>query len=137
MNTLAKRVQSTHARTSPAIRAAVDDLEEALGVTLSRDYRSFLETFGRINHGAYETYGLGVPEDHYLNVQAAYADLSRYRGYPLAAVPLLDVGDGRYYLYDNEKRQVLLWASPNGGIVETLADDLETFLAKKIFGQAD
>lgn len=137
MNKLARLVKAANARTSPASRAAVEALEESLGVTLSREYRDFLETFGWIDHGASETYGLGFPDGYYLDVEVAYDDLVRHRGYPLTAVPLLEAGDGRFYLYDNAKRRVVLWASPNGGVVETLADDLETFLAKKIFGQAD
>jgi hypothetical protein len=137
MNTLARLVKSANARTKPASRATVDALEESLGITLAREYREFLETFGWIDHGAYETYGLGFPEGYYLNASVAYNDLVCHRGYPLTAIPLLDVGDGRYFLYDNAKRRVVLWASPNGGVIETVTDDLETFLAKKIFGQAD
>ncbi|WP_454864332.1 hypothetical protein [Pseudomonas rhizophila] len=82
---------------------------------------------------AYETYGLGVPDDYYLNVFAAFSDLSRDPNYPKNTVPLLDIGDGQYYLYDNQSQKVLVWATPNGGIVRVVEDGLETFLIKHVF----
>ena len=83
--------------------------------------------------GAYETYGFGVPDNNYLNVTNAYADLGRDPSYPANSAPLMYVGDGQYYLYDNKSRKIVLWATPNGGVVETLDEALDTFLAAKIF----
>lgn len=106
---------------------------ESLGFALTDEYVDYLSTFGVIVFGATETYGLGVPQDYYLNVRNMYADLSRDATYPQLAVPLVDAGDGRYYLYDNGSRRILLWATPNGGIVETLSEGLEAFLVRDIF----
>jgi hypothetical protein len=121
------------ATTRPATMGVVRALEGRLGIRLSPEYTDFLTTFGVIVHGASETYGLGVPDDYYLNVATSYADLSRDPTYPSTAVPLLDMGDGRYYLYDNATRKIVLWATPNGGIVRELDESLETFLGQEIF----
>jgi len=133
MQTLEQLVTQHHARTRPADTASIDRLEQQLGFPVSGEYRTFLSKFGIIVHGAYEIYGLGVPDDYYLNVRSAYADLSRDPSYPGHAVPLMDVGDGRYYLYDNEAQRILLWATPNGGVVETTDEGLDTFIAKLVF----
>ena len=86
-----------------------------------------------IAHDAYETYGLGVPDDYFLHVLNAYKDLAADASYPATAVPLLELGDGPYYLYDNRGQRVVLWATPNGGVIRTLDDSLEAFLAKHVF----
>ena len=67
----------------------------------------------------------------------SYADLSRDPQYPPQAVPLFEIGDGCYYLYDNAKQQVMRWATPNGGIVKTFDGDLESFLCREVFGQGN
>ncbi|KPB95086.1 Uncharacterized protein AC502_2583 [Pseudomonas syringae pv. maculicola] len=90
-------------------------------------------TFGVIVYDAYETYGLGVPDDYFLNVFAAFSELSRDPDYPKNTVPLLDIGDGHYYVYDNQSQKVLVWATPNGGIVRTIDEHLESFLIKHVF----
>lgn len=128
-NALAALLQASHADTRPASDADIDQLQTALGFDLTPTYRGYLQRFGVIVAGSAEVYGLGVPEDYYLNVRKAYADLARDAAYPLAAVPLLDDGDGRFYLYDNASDSVLLWATPNGGIVRRLEERLPTFLS--------
>jgi hypothetical protein len=132
MKTLEHLVLEHQAITRPADPASIDALQANLGFPLSRDYREYLTRFGVIAHGAYETYGLGVPDDYFLHVLNAYKDLSSDASYPATAVPLLELGDGQYYLYDNSSQHVVLWATPNGGVIRTL-DDLETFLLKHIF----
>ncbi|SFB27757.1 hypothetical protein SAMN04515620_13425 [Collimonas sp. OK607] len=74
-----------------------------------------------------------MPDDYYLNVLNKYNELAREPSYPTSAVPLLELGDGHYYLYQNESGKVLQWAAPNGGIVKTLDQDLETFLGNALF----
>ncbi|MFY2640880.1 SMI1/KNR4 family protein [Achromobacter insuavis] len=133
MNQLTALVERNHATIRPARDEDIQQLGESLGFVLADEYVDYLSEFGVIVFGATETYGLGVPQDYYLNVRNMYADLSRDATYPRFAVPLVDAGDGRYYLYDNGSRQVLLWATPNGGIVETLSEGLEAFLVKQIF----
>jgi hypothetical protein len=133
MQKLVQLVACAHARTRPADGASIAALEQRLGFVLSSDYRDYLATFGVIIHGANEVYGLGVPDDYYLNVLNAYADLSRDPTWPANAVPLMDVGDGHYYVYDNAAQRIVLWATPNGGIVKTVDESLEPFLIDHLF----
>lgn len=121
------------AKTRPADIDSIRMLEARLGFGLSPEYSAFLSSFGVIVSGGAEVYGLGVPDNYYLNVGNAYADLSRDPSYPPNAVPVLDAGDGRYYLYDNKAQKLMLWATPNGGIVEVLDTTLESFLLKQVF----
>lgn len=134
MQTLEQLVTQHQARIRPADTSSIDRLEQQLGFPLAAEYRAFLSTFGIIVHGAYEIYGLGVPDDYYLNVHNAYTDLSQDPTYPNHAVPLMDTGDGHYYLYDNQACHILLWATPNGGVMQTLDEGLDTFIAKRVFG---
>jgi hypothetical protein len=135
MHNIKQLVERHQANTRPADAASIQALEQKLPFLLSSEYKSFLLHFGVIVFGAYETYGLGVPEDHYLNVRNAYADLSRDSSYPANSVPLMEVGDGQYYLYDNKAQQIVLWATPNGGVVRVLDEGLEEFLVMKIFSE--
>lgn len=135
MHNVKQLVERHQANTRPADPASIQALEQKLPFPLSSEYKLFLSRFGVIVFGAYETYGLGVPEDHYLNVFNAYADLSRDSSYPANSVPLMEVGDGQYYLYDNKAQQIVLWATPNGGVVRVLDEGLEEFLVKKIFSE--
>ncbi|MBS1054899.1 SMI1/KNR4 family protein [Gluconobacter kondonii] len=133
MNTLEKLVKSHKAITRPADAKGVSALQAALGFPLSAEYKEFLSHFGIIVHGAYETYGLGVPNDYYLNVLNAYKELSNDPTYPSNTVPLLDEGDGQYYLYDNKENTVILWGTPNLGVINTTNLRLNEFLIKKMF----
>lgn len=133
MEQLKAVAERERAKTRPADVDSIRALEARLGFGLSPEYRDFLSSFGVIVSGSAEVYGLGVPDDYYLNVGNAYADLSRDPNYPPNAVPLLDLGDGRYYLYDNKAHKPMLWATPNGGIVEVLDTTLEPFLLKQVF----
>ncbi|WP_308923812.1 SMI1/KNR4 family protein [Janthinobacterium sp. J1-1] len=133
MNELKELVERHRAKNRPATMDGVRALEAALGWKLSPEYILFLTTFGVIVFGGIEIYGLGVPDDYYLNVRNSHADLSRDPTYPRNAVPLLDAGDGHYYLYDNLAQTVVMWATPNGGIVQVLKNDLQAFLIGQIF----
>ena len=44
------------------------------------------------------------------------------------------IGDGHFYLYNNHAKTILIWASPNGGIVKEIKSDLEEFLISLLFG---
>lgn len=133
MKTLDIKIKEKQAITRPAPQAAIEALQASLGFSLSAEYQEFLSGFGVIVHGASETYGLGVPDDYYLHVLNGYKDLAEDPSYPHNAVPLLALGDGRFYLYDNQSQEILLWATPNGGIVRKLPGSLESFLIKQIF----
>ena len=133
MEQLTALVERHGAKTRPAGADSIAALEAKLGFALASDYKDFLASFGVIVHGSEETYGLGVPDDYYLNVGNMHAELRRDPTYPPHAVPVLDGGDGRYYLYDNAARNIILWATPNGGIVQKFAETLEAFLVRQIF----
>jgi len=133
MKKLKSLVAQHGVKTRPATKDSIEKLQTTLGIALSPEYADYLASFGVIVHGANETYGLGVPDDYFLNVCASYAELNRDPTYPRHAVPLLDIGDGHYFLYDNGAREVLQWATPNGGIVEVLDESLETFLIHHLF----
>lgn len=135
MERLKQQVIDKKAMIKPASSTDVDGLQEALGFTLSAEYKEYLQQFGVIVFDAYETYGLGVSDDYFLHVLNAYKDLSRDANYLDQAVPLLEVGDGHYYLYNNATESVFLWATPNGGFIRTVSEDLETFLLERIFSQ--
>lgn len=136
MKKLEQLVDRHQANTRPVDAGSIQSLEQKLGFALSDEYKAYLSTFGVIVFDAYETYGLGVPDDYYLNVLAACSDLGRDPNYPKSAVPLLEIGDGQYYLYDNQARKVLVWATPNGGVVRVLEEGLEAFLIKHVFADA-
>jgi hypothetical protein len=136
MEQLKALVERHGAKTRPASMESIRALEAKLGFRLPPEYTSFLSTFGVIVFGSAEVYGLGVPDTYYLNVGNSFADLSRDPTYPRNAVPVLDAGDGRYYLYDTAERKLILWATPNGGIVQVLDDSLDGFLADRIFHAA-
>ncbi|EKT4452722.1 SMI1/KNR4 family protein [Pseudomonas juntendi] len=135
MKTLENLVNKHQANTRPADPDSIIALQQDLGFMLSPEYKSFLSTFGVIVFDAYETYGLGIPKEYYLHVFTSYKDLSKDPNYPTQAVPLLDIGDGQYYLYDNQSKKVLVWATPNGGVVRVLDDSLESFLIHHVFAE--
>lgn len=120
------------ATTRPVQAEVIAQAEQQLGLDFGATYREYLRRFGVIVHGSTEVYGLGVPDDYYLNVLAAYSDLAQDAGYPLGALPLVDEGDGHYYLYDTTAGDIVLWATPNGGIVKRISEDLGAFLLKRI-----
>lgn len=136
MEQLKALVERHGAKTRPASADSIVALEARLGFSLAPEYKNFLSTYGVIVFGSAETYGLGVPDSYYLNVGNMYADLSRDPTYPRNTIPVLDVGDGRYYLYDNATGKMVLWATPNGGIVQVLAETLEAFLTRHVFRTA-
>ena len=134
MKKLKSLIKTFEATTRPADSDSIQTLEHKLGFPLSEEYKGNLSDFGLISFESEETYGLGVPDNYYLNVHSIYTDLSRDTSYPPETVPLLEIGDGQYYLYDNKAQRVLLWSTPNGGVVRTLDEHLEPFLIEKIFG---
>lgn len=133
MKNLKELVIKNEALILPAKQENIDALQQELGFLLSDDYCEYLSEFGVISHGAFETYGLGVKDSSHLHALNIYKDLSADKSYPSNTVPILEVGDGQYYLYDNITEKVLLWATPNGGVVSTIEQSLESFITTKIF----
>lgn len=123
------------ANTRPADADSIASLQATLDFALAPDYVAYLSGFGVIVYGSNETYGLGVPDGYYLNVLTAYQELRADPHYPAHALPLLDIGDGHYYLYDNLQQKPLRWAMPNGGVVAVVDEPLESFLMREIFAR--
>lgn len=130
---LATQLNEAKATTRPVSEDAVNTAQKKLGLDFDDAYRTYLLRFGVIICGSNEVHGLGVPEDYYLNVICAYNELTQDASYPLAAVPLLDEGDGHYYLYDTTAHDIVLWAMPNGGIVRRVEQELSEFLLDYLF----
>lgn len=120
------------ATTRPVSAEVINQAEQQLGLNFGASYREYLRRFGVIVYGSTEVYGLGVPDDYYLNILATYDDLAQDATYPLGALPLVDEGDGHYYLYDTTAKDIVLWAMPNGGIVRRVSEGLGAFLLKRI-----
>lgn len=133
MKKLKALISQTQAKTRPATQEEISELQSKVGFSLSEEYKNYLKEFGVIVYGSNETYGLGMPGDYYLNVQNAWKDLSQDDSYPDYSLPLLDIGDGHYYLYNNKTAKVMQWATPNGGLVSALDESLEEFFIKYVF----
>ena len=132
MNTLIEQVKVANALIKPATQAQIDQAEQQLGIQFSLEYQQYLSGCGVISLGSKEIYGLGVKDTSYLNLLTIVPDLRQYPGYPTQAVPLLEIGDGHYYLYDNYSQTVLTWALPNGGKPKEIAQSLEKFLLDQL-----
>ena len=135
MNTLIEQLKITNALIKPATQQQIEQAEHQLNIQFSLEYRLYLEEFGVISLGSKEIYGLGVKDSSYLNLLTIVPDLRQYPGYPSQAVPLLEIGDGHYYLYDNYNQKILMWAIPNGGKPQEIEESLENFLIKQLSKQ--
>ncbi|EMJ9774724.1 MULTISPECIES: SMI1/KNR4 family protein [Morganella] len=132
MKKLAQQIVAQGADTRPVNEDEIITAEQALGIQFSPEYKAYLSEFGLISSGAAEVYGLGVPATSHLNILSAIEPLREGRDYPPQAVPLYDIGDGYYYLYDNKRRKILTWSMING-VVDTSDEDLEAFLLRIVF----
>lgn len=132
MKKLAQQVAAHGADIRPAQQQEISAAEQKLQIHFSADYKDYLSRFGLIASGATEVYGLGVPAASHLNILSAIVPLRAGKDYPPQAVPLCDIGDGNYYLYENQQHKILIWSMING-VVEALDETLEDFLLRTIF----
>ena len=132
MKKLAQQVAAQGADIRPAKEDEITTAEQALQMQFSPEYKAYLSEFGLIALGATEINGLGVPVTSHLNILSAIQPLRDGKDYPEHAVPLCDIGDGYYYLYDNQQRKILTW-SMISGVVETSNESLEGFLLRTVF----
>lgn len=75
MNKLLKLIADTQADTLPATEEQITQAELDLGLTFTKEYRSYLLNIGVMSFGPVETYGLGVPETSFLNILNALGEL--------------------------------------------------------------
>lgn len=132
MKQLEQQIAAHNAVTRPANQEDITAAEQGLGITFSPEYRTYLAQFGLIAFGSTELCGLGVPAAAHLNILSAIAPLRTGKDYPPQAVPLCEIGDGYYYLYDNQTQQVVTW-SMVAGIQERHNQSLEAFLLNTLF----
>lgn len=133
MNKLLELIAENEADTMPATEEQIDKAELDLGFTFSAEYRTYLQNIGVISFRTVETYGLGVPETSFLNIVNALRDFKAFKNFPPSLIPLADIGDGHYYMYDNSSREVLTIALPDLG-TKIITAGLEQFLCELVFG---
>jgi hypothetical protein len=132
MKKLKQQVAAHDADIRPAKENEISAAEQALRMHFSEEYKTYLSEFGLIASGATEVYGLGVPATSHLNILSAIEPLREGKDYPQQAVPLYDIGDGYYSLYDNRQCKILTWSMITG-VVEISDETLEAFLLRVIF----
>lgn len=132
MNNLLALVEDHQADTIPATEEQIAHAESELGLTFTQEYRSYLRQFGVISFGPNEIYGLGVKETSFLNIISALTDFRSIENFPLSLIPISDIGDGHYYMYDNSTQDIVVVSLPGVGIKQ-VSSNLESFLAELIF----
>lgn len=134
MEKLLTKLNENSAMMKKATELQINEAEKILGMTFSQEYKSFLSSIGCISYEGIEVYGLGVANDYYLNLLDIVPYLREADNtFPLQSVPLSDIGDGHYYIYDNNSQKISVWAIPNGGTVEEISGALEDFLTNLLF----
>lgn len=129
MQKLATKLKQSGAIIRPASEIDIQNAENLLNINFSNEYRNYLTTFGIISLESTETFGLGIPNSSYLNIIEQISDFKKLGDKtPPYFIPLSDFGDGYYYFYDNSQQRVIIWSSPNGGIVKVIDKNLEDFL---------
>ena len=128
---LAAAVKDLEINARPVSTGEVEAFAKQAGVTLAPDYVEYLTQYGVISYGSLETYGLGVPETSHLNLITATKSLTSVKPLPPDCVPLNDIMDGYYYLYDNKHRVVVEWSAITGKVKPT-SGTLDSFLAERI-----
>ncbi|ATZ66798.1 SMI1/KNR4 family protein [Acinetobacter haemolyticus] len=126
MNTLKEFVTSNAVDTVDVSYEQIRDAEKILSFNFDTAYLTYLEICGQLEYEYLEFYGLGVPLSSHINVVRAYQELSTKNTYPKSTIPILDLGDGHYALYNIEDKKVIEWCAD--GIVTVLADNLESYM---------
>ncbi|MCC9661492.1 SMI1/KNR4 family protein [Pseudoalteromonas sp. MB41] len=132
MNKLLKLITDNQADILPATEEQIAKAESVLGLTFTKEYRSYLLNIGVISFGAVETYGLGIPDTSFLNIVNALDEFRALENFPTSLIPIADIGDGHYYMYDNYTQNIVIVALPGVGI-KIICSDLESFFIDLIF----
>lgn len=132
MNKLIEFTKSHDVLTRPATLTELTEAEKTLNMTFSAEYKQWLLNFGVFSYLSYEFFGLGVKETSWLNILRSTPELRQENSnFPASAVPLMDAGDGQFYLYDNDIGAILVWSSL-AGVLEEISDSLEGFILKQL-----
>ncbi|HCE2224691.1 TPA: SMI1/KNR4 family protein [Vibrio parahaemolyticus] len=127
-------VEEHQADTLPATLEQISEAQVQLGMTFSAEYREYLQQFGVISYGSTEVFGLGVKQSSHLNVVNVAQRFTQVCAFPKHLLPLAEIGDSHYYVYDNIRHNVLSVAIPDLG-PKMVSNDLEEFLIDLIFCQ--
>lgn len=132
MKQLIDFLQQSDALTCPADAVTIDHAQQQLNMTFADDYTALQQNIGVISYRSHEVFGLGVKESAWLNILRSTPELrAENAAFPASAVPLMDAGDGQFYLYDNDHGTILVWSSL-AGIIETQNVSLEAFLLTQL-----
>jgi len=132
MNKLLKLITEAQADTMPATEEQIAKAESDLGLIFTKEYRSYLLDIGVLSFGPFETYGLGVPDSSFLNIVNALGELRVLNNFPLSLIPIADIGDGHYYMYDNSTQNIVTVSLPGVGI-KIICSGLESFIIDLTF----
>lgn len=133
MKKLIEKLKQTNALTRPVDHETITQAEKDLCIGFSEEYSDYLSSFGVISFESTEIYGLGIKNTSYLSLYKVLPEMRESPQFPKSAVPLSEIGDGHFYLSDNDSKTILIWASPNGGIVKEIQSNLEDFLISLFF----
>ncbi|ENU80994.1 hypothetical protein F975_00852 [Acinetobacter sp. ANC 3789] len=126
MNTLKEFIVSNSVDTINVSDEQIQATEKNLPFKFDSEYLNYLRTCGQLEYDYLEFYGLGVPANSHVNVGRAYQELSAISTYPDNSIPVLDLGDGHYALYNVQTKEVTEWSFD--GIVKILNTSLEKYL---------
>ncbi len=132
MGKLNALVEETKASTKPATNEQITAAQTALGMKFSDEYRTYLSEFGTIVHESTELYGLGMSDSSHLNIVKAVKTFKEVCDFPKNLIPLAEISDGNYYVYDNSGKKVLTF---NQSTLETKSygSGLEQVLINIVF----
>jgi cell wall assembly regulator SMI1 len=85
-----------------ATDSAIGEAESELGVSFPLRLRTYLTTFGHLEIGHHELYGLGPDIPHYLSiVKETVSERKEFRPYiPVHLLPIENDGGGNHYCLD-------------------------------------
>lgn len=126
MNTLKQFVALHSVDTINVSDEQIQAAEQDLLFKFDSAYLDYLKICGQLEYEYLEFYGLGVSATSHVNVERAYTELSASKTYPNNSIPVLDLGDGHYALYNVATKEVVEWCFD--GIVGVLAKGLENYL---------
>lgn len=130
MKNLKKYIELKSIHTIKVSDDEIHDAEKALKLKFDSEYLLYLKLCGQFEYEYLEFYGLGVPLQSYINVVNAYLELSSSNSYPKSAIPIIDMGDGHYAIYDIVTKNVVEWCAD--GIVKTLSHGLESYILQAL-----
>lgn len=132
MNKLTEFTHNHDVLIRPATLTEVTEAEKALNITFSAEYKEWLLHFGVLSYLSHEIFGLGVKETSWLNILRSTPELRQENAnFPASAVPLMDAGDGQFYLYNNALEAIIIWSSLAGKVGE-INGSLEAFILQQL-----